>query len=191
MAPDVHIDKILVGLTHVYYAPFGTAEVADTIPFEGNWGVNWAYVGAVNEGVTQNFERDLQNHYVENIPSEVDVTVNTSSLSYAMALAEYTLENMKVANGGGTITEVAATATTPRKRRLRFSNRLDKMVLGMEGRSPDDGSFYRWFVPKVISAESVETEHRRSENKSVLPVTFRAICDMEDVHVDEIFPLVA
>lgn len=182
MAPTKDVTKVLVGIAYLYLGPKNTALPAETVEYEGDWGADWTYVGSTEEGVSQSFERDTNMHRVEEQSSPVRVTINTSTISVSTSLAEHTLENMKTAFGGGAITKQAAGTGTIGKSTLTLSDTLEELAVGLEGKSPE-GFFRRLYIPRVVSTATVETAHRRSEGKKLLPVTLQAICDIAEIKV--------
>lgn len=187
MAFDYNVQNILVGLSHLYFAPAPEAYVADTVLY-GQIPVvapsNWKYVGAVEDGVTQGFSRDTQAHHIENQSSEVLRTVTASTITIACSLAENTLENMKLSYGGGAITQTAAAVGQPGKRRLTLSDNLDFLSVILEGLNPQ-GFYRRYYIPRLTSTASVETANRRAEAKKLLPVTLTASCEITRIFVDD------
>lgn len=184
MAPQKDVTRVLVGLAYLYIAPKNTAREPDSTAAGTEWGTPWDYVGSTEEGVNQSWERDVNMHRVEEQSSPVRITVNTSTLSISTSLAEHTLENMKTAFGGGTITKTAAATGQPGKSVLVLSDTLDELAVGLEGVNPE-GFFRRLYIPRVVSTATVETANRRSEAKKLLPVTLQAVCDISEIRVDD------
>jgi hypothetical protein len=185
MAPDKKITNVIVGTGNIYVAEFPTEPPEQSVPFGGDYPADWIYPGLTEEGVSQSFERDVSDHRVEEQSSVALQTVNTSTISYTLSLAEHTLENMLLSFGTGSIETVTGTPAGVTVRRLRFSDELNYFSLSFEGKAPD-GAFYRYYIPRVSSTATSETSHRRSEAKKLLPVTLTAVCDMADIFVDEI-----
>ena len=190
MPYDYNVKNILVGLAHLYYAPaVPVAEpyVADTVLL-GQIPVappsNWRYIGAVEEGVQQAFSRATQEHNIENQSSAVLRTVTSSTIEISTSLVEQTMENMKLAYGGGTITQTAAAVGQPGKRRLTLSDELDFLSVILEGKNPE-GFYRRYYIPRVVSTANVETNNRRAEAKKLLPVTLTAVCEITEIFVDD------
>lgn len=183
--PQYNIENVLVGLAWLYFAPGNTAYVDDATQFGMVDTVDpWAYIGATEEGVNESSERDLNRHVIEEQSSPAYITVNSTTVSVSASLAEYTLENLKLGHGAGTIETTAATTTTPGKKRFRFSDQLDELAIILEGKNPE-GFYRRYYIPRVLSVGSVETAHRRSESKKLIPVQFESISDISEVFIDE------
>jgi hypothetical protein len=83
---------------------------------------------------------------------------------------------MKLAYGGGTIVTQAATGSLIGKSTLTLSDTLDTLSVGFEAINAF-GYWRRVYVPKVISAASVDTNYRRAAVQRLYPVTLSAICD--------------
>lgn len=183
--PQYNVENVLVGVAYLYFAPGNTAYVEDAVGFgEVDTVDPWAYIGATEEGVTQGSERELNRHMIEEQSSPAFITVASTTVSVSTSLAEYTLQNMKLSYGGGTITQTAAATGTPGKARLNLSDELEELAIILEGKNPE-GFYRRYYIPRALSVASVETAHRRSESKKLLPVTFESISDISDVFIDD------
>lgn len=184
MAPQKDVTAVLVGVSWLYIAPGNTALVGDEVAYGAEWEDPWRYGGATEEGVSQSFERDVNYHRIEEQTSPVRVTINESTISISTSFAEHTLENMKTAMGGGRITKTAAGSGQPGKSILTFQDDLEEFAVGLEGKNPE-GFWRRFYIPRVVSVATVETAHRRSESKKLLPATFNAICAIEEIGVHD------
>lgn len=184
MPPVKDLTQVLVGVAYLYVAPGSTNPVADTVAFGAQFPTPWKYVGSTDEGVQQGFDRDLTFHRVEEQSSPARVTINSSTISISTSLAEHTIENLKLALGSGTMTTVAPATGVVGKKTLTLSEDLDELAVTLEGKNAA-GFWRRYYVPRVLSVASVEIANRRSEAKKLLPVTLQAICDINQIRVDD------
>ena len=175
--------NVMVGNAKPFYAPVGTAMVADTLAIGELWPTPWVYPGATEEGLTFGGDQDIQDHYVEEQPNQAARTLNRSSVAISFTCSEDTLENMKLSMGGGTITTTAAGTGVIGKQEFRFSSTLQNLAAGFEGRNRQ-GFWRRVYVPLVSSGGSAEeVAYRRSEAKRMYAVTLTSLCPVEDIIV--------
>lgn len=164
----------------------GTGTVVVTTSSEGalNAQALWTPIGATEGGVTMRFTRETNDISVEEQPNPLDVATNTLDPRVECTLAEDTLETMKLAYGGGTITEYAATTNASGYRDYKISNELEHLVLGMEGLN-SFGFWRRVLFQDVLSVAQVETAFRRSESQRLYAVSFRLVSPVEDLIIRE------
>lgn len=179
-----NLTNIIVGMAKGYTSPVGTAMPLDTVTFDTPWTTPWTYWGATDAGVQFNVNKNTTEHHIEEQSNPALVTVESSQFQVVTTLAEDTLETMKLAYGGGTLTTQAAATGTIGKKTLTLSDTLQQLALGFEGLGPE-GFWRRVSIPVVIAAGQVGTPYRRSNGKRVYPVTFSAICAPSQVKIDE------
>ena len=184
MAPPVKtIANVLVGFAQMYTSPVGTAAPADTVAFNESWSTTlpaWVHPGFSEKGLTLNMDRKEKKHMVEEIANPVVISVESSTLKIQFGFAEATLENLKLAAGGGTITTVAAATGIIGKKTLKISEDLEVIQIGFEGKNPQ-GFFRRVIVPRDVTTGKIKTEFDRAKNKQVFNAEFEAVCSIEDV----------
>lgn len=181
MAPPLKtITNVLVGTAHMYIAPENQGGPADTLPFGEAWLAPWYHPGFSDDGLTLNIDRKEKKHRVEELSSPVVITVDETMMKINFKFAEATLENLRYAAGGGTITTQAAATGVIGKKTLKISENLEVVALGFEGKNPQ-GFFRRVVIPRVVSVGKIKTEWDRSKNKQVFAVEFESVCSIEDV----------
>jgi hypothetical protein len=174
------IKKVMIGTVALYLAPADTAPPADTVPLNGDWGSVWKHPGFTEEGVNFTFDRDVEDHYVEEQSNPALKTVSESDFQIEVGFVQDVLDNMLYAFGGGQITKVAAATGVVGTTTLKLSDNLNFMALGFEGKNPE-GFWRRLYIPRVVATGSVETEFRRNEQKRVYPAEFHAVCRMDEI----------
>lgn len=174
----------MVGEGALFTAPENTPEEPETTALFAGWADPWVHPGLTNEGVTSNFERDLNFHRVEEQSSPVFVTVNSSTMSLATALAEDTLENLLLAMGGGDITETVAGTGQVGKSEFTPSDDLDIIAVGFEAKNTF-GFYRRMYIPRAVSVGNVELPFRRSESKRMFGATFQSMSDMSAIKIKD------
>lgn len=186
--PPYNKDNVNVGLASMYVQPYNKAVPAtlpaDTVNLGIAWTGPWTSLGATDNGLEFAFNRKTTDVMIEE--QIVPVDTQTQSLLFQMnvTLAEDTLQTMKLAYGGGTITDVAATATTPGIRTLTIATDLDAFAFGFEVKN-ESGFWRRYLVPKVKSVANVKTSFVRAKDKRMYAVTFQSLVRPEDVIVRE------
>lgn len=180
MAPTKDPTKVLVGYVDGYIAPEATTNPADTLALGGSWPAGWVHYGFTEEGVQLNWERDITPHYVEEQSIEVFNTIGNSTFSLEFAMAETTLENLRYAMGGGTITTQAAASGVIGKKTLVISETPTVFAFGFEGLNYL-GFHRRVIIPRVMSLGSLEVNYRRAEDKQLYNVELRAVCQPSDI----------
>lgn len=169
--------NIIVGEVALFYAPVDTPNPADTVPLFEGWEDPWIHPGYTEEGVATNFERETQDHNVEEDALPAMRATTTATFTISTSFAENLLENMRIAYGGGTID-----GTADGKQTLTLSNDLEELAVGFEGRAPN-GKMRRVIIPRVVSSGTVETANRRAESKRLLPAEFASLCALSEIYI--------
>jgi hypothetical protein len=186
--PPYDADAVNVGLASMYVGAWDPATPlelpADTVELGEAWPTGWTPLGATDSGLEFAFSRKTNDITIEE--QIVAVDTNTDSLTFEMnvTLAQDTLQTMKLAYGGGKVTDIAPTATTPGIRTLTIATDLDTLSFGFEVQN-EFGFWRRYFVPKVKSVANVKTTFSRSKDKRMYAVTFQSLVAPEDVVVRE------
>lgn len=168
--------NVLVGAATLFVAPAGTAMVPDSQAQGVDWPIPWVQPGASEEGLTFNSNVNTQDINIEEQSTPVAVLVASRAISVDIALAEDTIENMKLAYGGGIVTTQAAGPGMIGKKTLRLSDTLDRLALGFEGVAPS-GLPRRVYLPTVLSVGNVQTRYRRAAAERSYACQFRYIDD--------------
>jgi hypothetical protein len=176
------ITNVIVGEAYAYTAPASTAMPVDTVAEGASWGGSWVYVGATEEGVTVNHSADTNEIRIEEQSLPVRILKTTTNFRITASLSEDTVETMKLAYSGATITTTAAATGQPGKKTLALSDTLTELALGFEATN-SFGFWRRVYIPRVLSLADVGTPYRRAANNRVYPVEFRAICKPSDIQI--------
>lgn len=181
MAPPTKLlGNVLVGLAHFYIAPVGTADPADSLAFNTAWLAPWYHPGYLDSGVTLGLDKKEKKHRVDDISTPAVITVEESTVSIMVTMAEATLENLRYASGGGTVTVTAPGTGQIGKKTLVLSEDLEVLRVGFEGKNPQ-GFFRRVIIPRVVSVGKIKAEWDRSKNKQMYAATFESICSVEEI----------
>lgn len=201
MPPIVNPGNVLVGAAAFFYQPYvsttppvmpldtlGFVDVTSANAFAATpnptWASPWIPGGATEDGLQLQVQRTTQDHTIEEQLSPVIVSSNAGQVQVVITFAEDTLETMKLAYGGGTITTTAAAAGVPGTRELVLQEGLDVVAVGFEGKGPK-GNFRRVLIPQMVATGNVSTAYRRSAANRVYQVTFRALVPMSQIRIRE------
>jgi len=186
--PTYDRTTVMVGVAAVYVGAYSAttplALPTDTVALGGAWPVGWTAIGATEEGVTLAVARETEDIAIEEQMTPVDVTTSSMDVRVEVSLSEDTLETMKLAYGGGTITTTAAGVGTIGKKELVIASDLDKLTLGFECKN-SYGFFRRMLIPLSLSIADVETAYRRAANARRYKTSFRTLVKPEDIIIRE------
>lgn len=189
--PTYDRKRVMVGQVQVRLAPYSETTPAvlpaDTVVLGGTWPVSpqpWTPIGATSEGASLVFRRSTQSLSIEEQPNPVLVETSEIEFRVEAMLAEDTLETMRVAFGGGTITTQAAGVGTIGKKTLALSNDLDRFALGLEGKN-SFGFWRRMLVPEIVSVADIEVTNRRAAGLRLYKVSFWALSPIEEVTIKD------
>lgn len=167
--------EVLIGTGTLYIAPEGTAfpadpTVAPDAAFED--------VGYSEEGWSFNVDRELEDVEVAEEIDPIDVLQTSREIHLVGAAVQASLENLRTALGGGTITTAAGPPAT-KTLVPAATDSLEKKAVLFRGKAP--GGFDRDIqMPHVVSAAAVELAHRKAPDKSQIAMDFRVLKETGD-----------
>lgn len=173
--------NVVVGLAVGYYAELGTALPANTVGFAGDWGTGWTNPGGTEEGWRLTGDSSTQSHNIEEQPNPVLQTLESRTLGIAASLAEDTLQSLRLAFGGGTIT----TDATSQVKTFTLSDGIDEFMVGLDMQTVG-GVTRRIIIPRASGSGSVDVAFRRSSAKRLWPVQFQALCKPSEIIIKDI-----
>lgn len=184
LVPSYSPTKVLTGMAAVYLAPYSLTTPPelpeDTVALGGTWSAPWTAIGATMEGVSFNYSRDTDQIVIEEQMTPVDERTKSLTFTVETELAQDTLQTMKWAYGGGTITTTAPGAGTPGISTLEISDEMEDLVLGLEGQN-EAGFWRRILIPKVKSRADVKTAYRRSNSPRTYAISLPSLVAPSDV----------
>jgi len=187
LTPTYERRNVLTGLAAMYlqsYSPSGDApELPDgTVLLGGTWAAPWFPLGATQEGLNFGFARESSDITIEEQPNPVDVRTSSLAFNATVTLSEDTLQTMKVAYGGGTITTTAATTTAFGYESLKISDEMEDFSFAFEGENQFKLA-RRVLIPVVKSVGEIETTYRRAEEQRLYAVSFRSLVPLKDCEI--------
>lgn len=150
----------------------------------GTGNVNWTAIGASESGATMRFSRSTNDITIEEQINPVDIATTSVDPRIEVTLAEDTLETMKLAYGGGTITTVAPQTGIPGYRELTIAQDIDHLTIGLEGMNTKS-QWRRVLWLDVLSVADVETSYRNAETQRLYAVSFRLVSPITSAIVRE------
>ena len=186
--------NILTGQAALYLTEYNaTTPVAlpdDEEPLGFAWLTPWVAAGATLEGVSITFAREATDIRVEEQSTPVDQKTTSAGFTVNTSLSEDTLDTMRYAYGGGTITTQAPATLTSGTQTLVISDEVEHFALGLEGQAkPRTGIATPWrriLIPDVTSVAEVETAYRRAEQQRVYPCTFTSLVPVGEIIIKEL-----
>jgi len=179
--------NVIVGQAVGYFAPAGTLMPANTVAAFGDWGVDWAQAGGTEEGWRLGGDSSTTNHTIEEQPNPVAVTLESRGINITAALAEDTLDTLRLSFGGGTITTTPAGAGVGVINEFTLSDNVDEFAVGLDMITVG-GATRRIYVPRAAGSGNVDVAFRRSAAKRTWPVAFAALCKPSEIIIRDILP---
>lgn len=174
--------NVVVGAAMAYFAAVGETPPASTVKFGTPWGGDWINPGGTEDGYRLTADSSTQSHTIEEQPNPVLVTLETRGLGIAASLAEDTLDSLRLAFAGGTIT-VAGSGLAVKT--FQLATGIEEFAVGLD-MDTVAGVTRRIIIPRASGAGSVDVAFRRSASKRLWPIQFSALCPPEDIIIQDI-----
>jgi hypothetical protein len=130
------------------------------------------------------FSRSTNDISIEEQFNPVDIATTSVDPRIEVTLSEDTLETIKLAYGGGTITTVAPATGVPGYRELTIAEDIEHLTLGLEGMNTKL-QWRRVLWLDVLSVADVETSYRRAETQRLYAVSFRLVSPISSAIIRE------
>jgi hypothetical protein len=173
MSPK-NASEVLVGVAQMFIAPGGTVGPADPTVAPA---VAWVDVGYSDEGWDFASEVNTADVEVAEELDALDVQATGRNSRMEGAAAQATIENLQIALGGGTITQVAG---PPAYKQFDppGSGDLTRYAILLRGKAPPVAGASKareLYVPWVVPTSSVNLRHRKAPDKTLIAMAFRFI----------------
>lgn len=157
-----------------------------TVLFTTDWWEEngWFGAGATNEGFRLNVETSTTTVTIEEQQTPVGETVEGKTVTIEAALAEDTMESMRLAFGGSTITKSAG------KEVMTLSDDINYYAAILEMRNKF-GLARRVIVPKNSVTGSGEVSFRRAADKRSYPLRVASLVKPSDIQIVNHVPVAA
>lgn len=192
LTPRYTRKNVIRGQAQIWTRPQDDTAVlpSNTLALGGDWSVPatgnaaWTPTGASESGATMRFSRSTNDITIEEQLNPVDIATTGVDPRIEVTLSEDTLEVMKLAYGGGTITTVAPQTGVPGYRELTIAEDIDHLTLGLEGMNTKT-QWRRILWLDVLSVADVETSYRRAETQRLYAVSFRLVSPISSMLIRE------
>lgn len=192
MIPRYTRKNVIRGMAQIWTRPQDdTATLPNnTLPLGGDWAdvtlgnPAWTPIGASESGATVRFSRSTNDINIEEQLNPVDIATTSVDPRIEVTLSEDTLETMKLAYGGGTISTVAPQTGIPGYRELTVAEDISHLTLGLEGMNTKS-QWRRILWLDVLSVADVETSYRRAETQRLYAVSFRLVSPITSMVIRE------
>jgi hypothetical protein len=168
------VSNLVLGPATLYVADFGTSEATLTTLSSLSAPVTaagWRDVGGTTDGVTLTIAQEFTELEVDQVLDIPGSRLTKRSLSVETNLAELTLDNLKTALNGGTITTAAGTSTYAPIVNATTAE-PSYVALIIDGVAPS-GKNRRIIVRKALSNDDIEFAYNK-EDQAVYSVAFTA-----------------
>ena len=172
MAPSISTPNLLRDPGYLFRAPIGTSLPTNTVAgsvFTDDWAAAWVPIGATEEGSTVAYEMSSEPVRVAELFDPVAYSVTETTGSIAFAMADWTLQKLKFAMNGGTMTLVSGTgATALTSLEPPDPSEVLRCMIGWQSLD----ATVRFVGRQCINASAIESAFQRAPAKSLIPVQF-------------------
>lgn len=144
----------------------------------------WLPAGATDQGWAFTGTKQTTDITVEEQSSPAGVTMTTQTVSIPGILAEDVMQSWQWAFNGTRLVTAQASGQ-PGKIRLTLSDTIARYAVCLE-MANRYGLARRVYIPDAVCLDSPNVGFRRAANKRMLNVTFRSVCNINQIWVDEI-----
>lgn len=186
-------DNVVVGNAVLRLIPWvlGDVEpnVADTIELFSediaDWPNPWFSAGATDEGFKLNTDTSTTTVTIEEQATPVGETVEGKTIAITAALAEDTMQSLRLAWGGSDITVAAAASGVPGTNKMTLTDQVSYYTAILE-MSNKFGLARRIYIPKTSVTGSGDTSFRRAADKRLYPLSVTSICKPSEIEVVDV-----
>ncbi len=189
LTPQYERKNVLTGMASMYMKPADPLTPAvippDTLALGAAWPNDWRGVGATMDGLNFQFQRQKSAIHIEEQPNEVDSRTKDLKFQMQVDFSEDTLQTMRIAYGGGTISTVAAAANVYGTSTLVISDEMEDLAFGFEGQN-QCGLARRCVVPIVKSVGNIKTQYRRAAKQRIYSVNLESVVPLSQCPIRDI-----
>lgn len=185
-------DNVVVGEAYLFLTPWVKGAVKALVPdatplFDvETWETaGWIVAGATHEGFKVNVDVSTTTITIEEQSTPVGERVESKGINIEAALAEDTVDTIRLSWGGGDIVTAAATASLPGTKKMTLTDDIEYWTAALEMRN-SFGLARRVYIPKVSLTGSGETSFRRSADKRTYPIRVASISRPSEIEIVEI-----
>lgn len=183
--PTPNSANVTVAYGYGYTAPINEPMPANSVAFGGSWGGNWTYTGATDQGYALGITKNANDIRIEEQSTPAQIVTDTTDVSVTFAMAEATLENLKIALGSGSL--AVNSGATPPNKVLTLADPLNQVAFGLE--APNIFGVTkprRLYIPIAVIIAQIAIPLRRAAEKQMYAVTVRAVCPMSSITITDV-----
>jgi hypothetical protein len=166
--PTGNPEQVRVGPGWLYIAPLDTTEPTDLSTAWETVDADWTNLGYTDGGTSFVFDQTFEDINVDQEYDPIAVLQTARSISVNVMAAELTAANLEIAFNGGVIDTPGGGVTTFEP---PDAGDFTHVMVGWEATD----ALERWVFRKCLQVGSVEIARRKAPDKSVVPLSFRAI----------------
>lgn len=186
-------NNVVVGNAVLRLAPWvlGSvqANVADTVPLFSTdilkWPDPWFSAGATDEGFKLAVDTSTTTVTIEEQATPVGETVEGKNITIQAALAEDTLQSMRMSWGGSAIVIAPAASGVPGTQKMTLTSNTNYYTAILE-MANKYGLARRIYIPKVSVSGSGDTAFRRAADKRLYPLAVASICAPSEIQIVDV-----
>lgn len=188
----VNVTNLTMGPGEVFWGNFGASEPDDAdvtlrLP-DTDVADEWTDLGGTNGGVTLELELDYTELEVDQVVDIVGRRLTKREMKVNTSLAETTLENLVLANNGGTVTTGAGFKTFDPKMDTSAAT-PEYIALIFDGVNGGDSKRRRVIARRVLSVAGIGQEYSK-DSQTLFPVEFSCHYVTEQIppfkYIDEV-----
>lgn len=167
-APTVAVDAKAVGPGYVFWAPLATAFPANTVAgsvFTDAWPVAWIPLGWTDQGSTFSLQLNTANIEAAEFLDPLAVVTTGRVATFAFALGQINMANIKKALNGGTIATTGSGATLLSDYTPPTTGTEVRAMIGWESTDATERAIY----VQCLQNGNVQITRQKGANKALIP----------------------
>ena len=171
-----NVSDVLIGTGDIYIGALNTAFPSDPAGTVNT--SNWTHLGYSEDGWTFEIDRQFEDIMVAEEIDPIDVYKTAQTITLSGELAQGTLENLKYAMSGGTISN--DTSNKIKNFAPPTTAGFTEWSLLLRVQAPGGGgaadSYNRDIqVPRAVSIGAIQMQHQKAPNKTLISASFRCL----------------
>jgi hypothetical protein len=169
--PAVVVPNLLSDPGWLFWAPVASTLPSNTVAgsvFTDAWPVAWLPLGATVEGSTLSYEIETEAISVAEFFDPIKYATTGRTGSFSMALANFSMTNLKRALNGGTITTSGSGATSMNSYAFPTGGQEVRAMIGWES----SDSTVRVVVLQALSSGTIELAFQKAPDFASIPTTW-------------------
>lgn len=173
--PTTATPNLLTDPGYLFWAPLGTAEPTNTVTgskFTDTWPVAWLSLGATEEGSRFRYEINTDTITVAEFFDPIRIVTTGRGGSFAMALTDFTMQNLKRAMNGAASNIVTVSGTGATTLTSLVPPEPSEIIRCMLGWEALDATL-RLICYQTLNGGAIEAAFRKGTEKATIPCEFQ------------------